>query len=137
MHNAALQIEMLREMQYTWTVIADVLMISRTTLWRRLSDLNMVPLTSYTDITNDDLDATMTLLVSWFPPNGIVMMWGHLKSINIYVTRQRVAESLAQIMPESLRLRRSNPVARRVYDVPAPNYCGTLMAYIVLFDGKW
>jgi len=113
---------MLKEMRYTWTEIADVLLMSRTTLWRRLRDLNMVPLTSYTEITNDDLDATMTILVTRFPQNGIVMMWRHLKSINIYVTRQRVAESLTRILPENLRLRRSNPVARHVYDVPAPNY---------------
>ena len=79
---------MLGEMRYTGTEIADVLMISWTILWRRLRDLNMVPLTSYTEITNDDLDATMTLLVSRFPQNGIVMLWGHLKSINIYITRQ-------------------------------------------------
>lgn len=72
-------------------------MISRTTLWRRLRDLNLVPLTSYTEISNDDLDGVLSLLITNFPQNGIVMMWGHLKSINIFVTRQRVSESLLRL----------------------------------------
>lgn len=108
-------------MRYTWSAIADVLMISRTTLWRRLSDMN-IPLSSYTQISNSDLDAVMSLLITTFPQNGIVMMWGHLKSINIFVTRQKVAESLMRVAPELVHYRRSNSISRRVYSVPAPNY---------------
>ena len=109
-------------MRYTWNEVANVLMISRTTLWRRLSELSIVPLNSYTEISNADLDTVMSTLITRFPHNGIVMMWGHLKSIEIFVTRQRVSDSLMRIAPELLRYRRSNPISRRVYDVPAPNY---------------
>ena len=50
------------------------------------------------------------------------MMWGHLKSINIFVTRQKVAESLMRVSPQLARYRQSHSVSRHVYDVPAPNY---------------
>ena len=107
-------------MRYTWSAVAHVLMISRTTLWRRLSEMD-IPLSSYTDISDSDLDAVMSLLVSRFPQNGIVMMWGHLKSINIFVMRQKVAESLMRVSPQLVRYRQSHSVSWRVYDVPAPN----------------
>jgi len=107
-------------MRYTWSAVADVLMISRTTLWRRLRKMD-ISLSSYTDISDSELDAVMSLLVSRFPQNGI-MMWGHLKSINIFVTRQKVAESLMRVSPQLVRYRQSQSVSRRVYDVSAPNY---------------
>ena len=90
-------------MRYTWSAVADVLMISRITLWRRLSDMNIPP-SSYTDISNSDLDAVMSILVSIFPQNGIVFMWGHLKSINTFVTWQKVAESLMRDSPSTIKL---------------------------------
>ena len=108
-------------MRYTWSAVADVLMVSRTTLWRRLSDMN-IPLSFYTDISTSDLDAVLSILVSRFPQNGIVMMWGHLKSINIFVTWQKVAESLMRVTPELIHHRQSIAISRRVYNVPAPNY---------------
>ena len=66
------------------------------TQWHRLSEMD-IPLSSYIDNSDSDLDAVMSLLVSRFPQNGIVMLWGHLKSINIFVTRQNVAESISSI----------------------------------------
>ena len=96
-------------------------MISRTTLWHRLSEMD-IPLSSYTGISDSDLDAVVSLLVSRFPQNGIVLMWGHLKSIKIFVTQQKVAESLMRVSPQLVRYRQSHLVSRRVYDVPAPNY---------------
>ena len=50
------------------------------------------------------------------------MMWGHLKSIKIFVTRQKVAESLMRVSPQLVRYRQSHLVSQSVYDVPAPNY---------------
>ena len=116
-----LQVELLREMRYSWSEVADVLMISRTTLWRKLNDMN-IPLSSYTTISNSDLDSVMSVLVSRFPQNGVVMMWGHLKSINIFITRQKVAESLMRVSPQLVQHRQSSSISRHVYNVPSPNY---------------
>ena len=108
-------------MRYTWNAVAEVLMISRTTLWHRLREMNF-PLSSYSNISDSELDAVVSLLVERFPQNGIVMMWGHLKSINILVSRQKVTESLTRVAPELTHFRRSNSISRRVYSVPSPNY---------------
>ena len=89
-------------------------MISRTTLWHRLREINLL-LSSYSDFSDSELDAIVSLLVERFPQNGIVMMWGHLKSINILVPRQRAAESLTRVALEITRFRRSNSISCRVY----------------------
>ena len=115
------QVELLREMRYTWQQVADVLMISRTTLWRRLTDLGL-PLSSYSDISDSELDAVMEILVNDFPTNGIVMMWGQLRSMNIVVTRQNVYDSLIRVSHSSIQQRRSTTISRRVYSVPSSNY---------------
>ena len=108
-------------MRYTWQQVADVLMISRTTLWRRLTDLGL-PLSSYSDISDSELDAVMEILVKDFPRNGIVMLWGHLRSMNIVVTRQKVYDSLIRVSHSSIQQRRSTTISRRVYSVPSTNY---------------
>ena len=68
---------------------ADVLMMSRSTLWRRPTELGC-PISSYTSINDTELDGVVELLVRDFPNYGIVMMWGQLKSLNIFVSRDRV-----------------------------------------------
>ena len=70
-----LQVELLREMRYTWQQVADVLMISRSTLWRRLTELGF-PMSSYSDISDSELDGVMELLIADFPRNGIVRRVG-------------------------------------------------------------
>lgn len=107
-------------MHYTWQQVADVLLMSRTTLWRRLTELR-IPLSSYSDISDHELDCVMQLLVRDFPRNGTVMMWGQLRSMNISVTRQKVYDSLMRVSPQSVQHRRSSTISRRVYSVPAPN----------------
>ena len=107
-------------MRYTWAEVADVLLISRTTLWRRLAELG-IPLSSYSDISDAELDGVMELLVKDFPQNGIVLMWGQLRSMNIFVTRQKVHDSLTRVSPHFVHHRRSSTISRRVYSVPSSN----------------
>ena len=111
---------MLRELRYTWEQISGALMISRTTLWRRLRELG-IHTSSYTLISDADLDSAMSSLVRRFPNNGTTMMWGHLRSLNIVVTRSRVQESLLRVSESSVQMRQRITVQRRVYNVPAPN----------------
>ena len=106
--------------------MADVLMVSHTTLWRRLTELGLT-FSSYTDISDSDLDGVMEALVR---KNGIVMMWGHLRSINIFVTRKRVYESLHRVSPDMIEHRRSNAICRRVYNVPLAIVCDRLHCLI-------
>ena len=64
----------------------------------------------------------MELLIADFSRNGIVMMWGQLRSMNIVVTRQKVHDSLIRVSPSFIQQRRSNTISHRVYSVPSSNY---------------
>ncbi len=95
-------------------------MISRTTLWRRLQEAG-VSFSSHTEISDSDLDGVMEVLVGKYPKNGIIMMWGRLRSLGLYVTRQRVYESLCRVYSLGVACRRSRTISRRVYSVPCSN----------------
>lgn len=115
-----MQVEMMRELGYTWEQISSALMVSRTTLWRRLRDLG-IQATAYTSISDSELDSVMSGLVGRFPQNGVVMMWGHLRSLNICITRARVYDSLMRVSSDLVQVRHHTAIRRRVYSVPAPN----------------
>lgn len=95
-------------------------MVSRTTLWRRLREAGL-QLSSYTALSDTELDHVMVSLVQRFPNNGTTMMWGHLRSLNVIVPRSRVHDSLLRVSEPLVRLRQRTTVQRRVYSVPAPN----------------
>ena len=111
---------MLRELRYTWEQIAGALMINRTTLWRRFRELGMHRHTS-TYLSPAELDGVMSTLVSRFPNNGVVMMWGYLRSLNIFISRSKVRDSLLRVSSHLVEVRQRTTVQRRVYSVPAPN----------------
>ena len=110
----------MREQGYTWQQIANTLMVSRVTIWRRLQELG-IECNRYTKLTDPELDSIMSNLVKRFPSNGVVMMWGHLKSLNILVTRSTVHDSLLRVSSELVEARQRCALNRRVYRVPAPN----------------
>ena len=64
-----------------------------------------IRLSLYTQISDSDLDGVMTTLVRRFPNNGTSIIWGHLRSLNITVTRARVQDSLLRVSASSVRLR--------------------------------
>ena len=49
------QTELLRSSEFTWEEVAQILSISRTTLWRRVQELG-IPMCKYSDISDHDLD---------------------------------------------------------------------------------
>ena len=96
-------------------------MVSRSTLWRRFTEMG-VPMNWYTNLSDIELDSVMEILVRDFPRNGIVMLWGQLRCMNIIVTRQRVRDSLMRVAPQFVHLRRSRTIHRHIYNVPSPNF---------------
>ena len=109
-------------MGHSWQKCADVLMVSRTTLWRRAKEGNFSTLqASSASISDDDLDAVVRMIYHQSPNNGIVMVWGQLQSQHINVPRRRVRESLMRICPTAVENRLSRAIRRRVYNVPCSN----------------
>ena len=101
----------------SWKKCAEMLLVSRTTLWRRAKELG-IPTQSPTDITDNDLDAVIRMIYHQSPNSGTVMVWGQLRSHQLYVPRRRVRESLLRLCPRAVENRASRAVSRRVYNVP-------------------
>ena len=107
----------LRSLNLSWSEISNVLGVSARTLQRRASDWNI---TRFTVITEEALEEEVLRIKQEFPNSGEVMLTGHLLSRGIYVKRQRLRSTLLRLRgPVSNTI---NPIFRRVYSVPGPNF---------------
>ena len=114
-------VELLRSSGYTWSEVADALMVSRTTLWRRVRESG-VPTGSFTDISDEELDAAVRNFRRSHPHCGQVITQGYLNSIGISVQRYRVRNSIARVDPYCIG---DSPLLSGVTVYPAPIRCGT------------
>lgn len=114
------QVELLRSTGFTWNEVADSMMVSRATLWRRVRESGLT-LDSFTDVSDRELDAAVRDFRSRHPHCGQVITHGYLNSVGIHVQRYRVRESIARIDPLGSLLHRRQPVTRRRYSVAGPN----------------
>ena len=114
------QVEMLRDIGYTWQEVADAVGVSRTTLWRRLREEN-ISISSYTEISDCDLDNVIMQIQNNFPNVGLVMIQGHLKDAGVRVQRHRIRQSVARTDPIRRKIRWHQVLSRRSYFVPGPN----------------
>ena len=114
------QIELLRSAGFTWQEVADAIQVSRSTLWRRLSELN-VSTSKYSDICEDELDGHVRRLQQEYPNCGQVMIRSLLQQQGIYVQRYRVRESMKRLDPLQSAMRWQQVVYRRSYSVPRAN----------------
>ncbi|XP_076840674.1 uncharacterized protein LOC143485214 isoform X2 [Brachyhypopomus gauderio] len=77
----------------------------------------------FTNISNEELDATVREILSCHPNTGYKMMVGHLNARSIRIQRHRVQESMRREDPAGVEIRalQLRTVRRRRYSVPAPN----------------
>ena len=112
----------LRALGFTWKEIAQLLLVSRWTLWRRVRELGIAERTGFSDITNEQLDdivrAFMNIQGSLV---GYSMVQGHLRNMGITIQRDRIRSSIARVDPSNCRLRWATVVSRRTYSVAGPN----------------
>ena len=107
------QLEFLRNtVRFTWSQMTEMLLISRTTLWRRVQNLESFS-NRYTTIPDAELDELIEKIRRGFPNSGISMMLGHLRSRNVFVQRERVRLSLVRIGPVGRSLRWFNTIRGR------------------------
>ena len=87
------QIGYLRSWQFTWTRICHTLCFSRTTLWRRLKEVNYNFRESrFTIISDIDLQQQVAGIKAEFENTGERMVIGILRSRGIHVPRHRVRD---------------------------------------------
>ena len=117
-----LQVEFLRSWHFSWTRIAFTLCISRSTLWRRLTENGYdFSVNRFTDISDDSLNQEIKTIKENFPECGERMVIGCLRSKGIFVPRHRVRDIIRDHDPIAVLLRWTQATARRKYNVPGPN----------------
>ncbi len=114
-------LEYLRGLRFTWTKIAEILGISRSTLYRRLQEEGLTRDATYTGIDDDDLDRIIETIKQTHPNDGKRMITGHLSRLGIIIPRVRIRASIHRVDPINTAIRRSVTVRRRVYHVRGPN----------------
>ena len=112
--------ELMREAEFTWDEISQALLVSRTTLWRRLKQSGY-DFRTYTDISDHELESVLNDLHRRYPHTGLIIMCGHLESLGIRVQRRGIKEMLQRIDPIGRSQRWHSVVRRRAYNVPGPN----------------
>lgn len=115
------EIEYLRRLQFSWTKVAAILGISRSTLYCRLEEEGVDLTCTYSDISNHDLDRAVESIKYTHPNDGERLMIGHLHCLGIIVPRSRVRASIHRVDPVNTAIRRSITIRKRVYCVDGPN----------------
>lgn len=113
-------VELLKGCGYTWSEIASSLQVSRTTLWRRLKEVDY-DVQKYSDICDDELDSILRQLQRDHPNCGQLLLLGYLREKGVVVQRQRLRESIARTDPIRRHIRWHQVVTRRTYSVQRSN----------------
>ena len=116
------EVEYLRSLRFSWSKIANIIGISRATLYRRLDEWQLSRDAYYSSISDGDLDQLVRRIKVQQNPNiGEVMLMAALKVHNVWVQRTRLRASIQRVDPHATALRRRETVQRRVYSVDGPN----------------
>ena len=108
-------------MHFTWCQIAEILGVSRSTLYRRIEEEGLSRDLTYTNITDAELDLQIEAIKKLHPNDGERLMIGHLRSHGIFVPRSRIRASIHRVDPVNTAIRRRVTVRRRVYYAEGPN----------------
>ena len=116
------QLEFLIHKRFSVDDIALLLGVGKRTVERRLEEFSLSVRATYTDMSNEELDAEVASILRNFPNTGYKRMTGFLLSRNIRVQQQRIREAMRRVNPEGtvLRALELNVVRRRKYQVKSP-----------------
>ena len=115
-------LEFMLNSNFKITQIAKVLGVSSTTVQRRMQEFNLTISSMYTNITDENLDDTISVIISNFPGIGYRTVRSHLVTQQIRITEHRVREATRRMDAEGSLLRRLclTVIKRRRYSVRAP-----------------
>ena len=112
----------LRQIGYSWNDVAKMLQVSRWTIHRRVTEYDLTSLSSFSDVSDEQLKEMIRQFISEHGNFvGFSMVYGHLESIGFHVQHRRVRNALASVDPCNSRLRWAMVVARRAYSVRSSN----------------
>ena len=108
----------LRMLGFTWTKIANILNVSRQTLYRHLNGSGLM---GFTDVTDEELDGIIQSYKATHPNDGEQIITGYLRSVGMCIPRRRIRESIHRVDPAGVEERARTTIRRRRYHVDAPN----------------
>ena len=114
------QLSLLLESRFTVPRIADMISVYIRTIHRRMVEYGLSVQSTYSVLTDQELDPLVLEIQKEFPMCGNRQMYGHLASRGIRVQRQRVRESMRRVDPEGSLMRRLTVTNHHKYSVPAP-----------------
>ncbi|XP_031554524.1 uncharacterized protein LOC116291493 [Actinia tenebrosa] len=115
-------IENLRGLGFTWKLIADMMGVSRWTLYRRMRECGVNSASNFSPLTDEELDSKVSSYMTRYGgTTGQSYIIGHLRSLGLRVQRSRVRESIARLDPKNSAIRWGVVVSRRRYYVSWPN----------------
>ena len=117
------QIAYLRSMSFTYSQIADLLGVSRMTVYRRCSEFSVTDLRSRENRMSDtDVNRIVREIRLEHHSLGETMVMGRLQSMRCNVTREQVRQAIRASDPLHTALRSpSAAISRQPYSVPGPN----------------
>lgn len=116
------QLQSLIESHFTVPQISKILGVSISTIRRRMSSLNLSVQSTYSQITNAELDNIVGGAQQQYPNWGNRQMYGYLVSRGIRVPIHRARESQRRVDPEGCVLRSLRSLRRRIYSVQGPQH---------------
>ena len=117
------QLQYLLSLSFSSTQIASILGVSRMTIYRRCLEFGMVNTVNRTVTMSDqELRSTVQEIHSKQPELGKTLIWGRVRAMGFYVSRERLRRAIRTTDPLRTALRwRGNLTTRRLYSVPGPN----------------
>ena len=115
-------LEYLLESGFKATDIATILGVSSKTVARRLEQYGIPVRTTYSQLSDQDLDLVIQDIIKEFPNCGYKSMRGHLLSKGLKIQEDRVRVAMRRLDPEGVLLRalQIRVTHRRTYNVKAP-----------------
>ena len=99
-----------------------MLLVSRWTMHRRVSEFGFNHWSRSSDITDEQFDTKISAFVSEHGSLvGTSMVLGHFRSEGLNIQRERVRKCLARLDSHSVRIRWAITVSRQAYSVAGPN----------------
>ena len=94
-------VEYLSSLNLSLTKIGAMLGVSRSTIYRRMSEEGRV-LGAYSVISDESIDSIVRQIKEDHPNDGEVMVAGHLRRIGVRITRARLRASIHRVDPHGV-----------------------------------
>ena len=111
----------LRSYGFTWKQVADMLLVSRCTIRRRVVEYGLQETTGFSALSDEQIDFYVKQFIE---EHGNLVGWsmvqGFLKSLGFRLQRRRVRASIYRVDPHNSRIRWAIVVSRRAYSAQGP-----------------